>query len=275
VNWHTDPTNLRTLYADPTPLRERQRHYAEPAQGPGFVDWALDLVDLGGAGRVLDVGAGTGRFTLPLARACRGRVVACDLFRGMVDAVRDRLSAEGLRAQTLVADAAALPFGEATFDLVFANHMLYHVPDLPRAVGELARVTRPGGTCMATTNADDVPIPVIELHHAAMARLGMPGAAREVSSFSLRNGERQLADGFRDVTRHVYRAETVHSSPDELLSLYRTTGRFQVAVDTGGASESDLVDVAGQICRKWFAERGGRLVSPLVMGAFVCRRPRA
>jgi ubiquinone/menaquinone biosynthesis C-methylase UbiE len=51
-----------------------------------------------------------------------------------------------------VGDVQALPFGDAEFDVVVANFMLYHVPDVHRALAELARVLRSGGSLVAATN---------------------------------------------------------------------------------------------------------------------------
>jgi len=42
-------------------------------------------------------------------------------------------------------DVQAIPYNDASFDVVIANHMLYHVPDLPKALAEIRRVLRPGG----------------------------------------------------------------------------------------------------------------------------------
>jgi SAM-dependent methyltransferase len=54
-----------------------------------------------------------------------------------------------------VGDAQDLPFADGAFDVVVANWMLYHVPDLEQALSELARVTRPGGRLVAATNSLD------------------------------------------------------------------------------------------------------------------------
>ena len=59
----------------------------------------------------------------------------------------------GVRAQS--ADVMELPFGDETFDLIVANQMLYHAPDPHRAVGEIARVLRPGGRLIAATQGPD------------------------------------------------------------------------------------------------------------------------
>ena len=53
-----------------------------------------------------------------------------------------------------VADAQSLPFADATFDGAIANHMLYHVPDRAKALGELRRILKPNGILFAATNGE-------------------------------------------------------------------------------------------------------------------------
>lgn len=67
----------------------------------------------------------------------------------MLQAARQQLGEK--RFVYAVADAQALPFADATFDAVIANHMLYHIPDLPRALAEIRRVLKPAGRFYAST----------------------------------------------------------------------------------------------------------------------------
>jgi SAM-dependent methyltransferase len=105
---------------------------------------AASVDTLGGPldGRLaLDAGAGTGAVTRALAR--RGaRVVPVDLSASMLKAARARPGA--------VADVRRLPFAGAAFDLAAAGFVLSHLPDPDTALAELARVTRSGGTVLAT-----------------------------------------------------------------------------------------------------------------------------
>jgi ubiquinone/menaquinone biosynthesis C-methylase UbiE len=94
----------------------------------------------------LEIGAGTGYFCLNMLQlGLIERATATDISDGMLAALRSSAADLGLEADTASADAEELPFGDATFDLVFGHAVLHHVPDLERAFAEFARVLRPGG----------------------------------------------------------------------------------------------------------------------------------
>jgi SAM-dependent methyltransferase len=100
----------------------------------------------GGFGRGLEIGAGTGYFTLNLLRAgALESAVAADISPGMLDSLRASADRLGLRVETTCCEAAELPFGDDSFDLVFGHAVLHHLPDLPAAFREFRRVLRPGG----------------------------------------------------------------------------------------------------------------------------------
>src|SRR5437870_10163056 len=83
---------------------------------------------------VLDVGCGNGRYLgALLGRGHRGRLCGADLSPGMLRSARANVGA----APLLVVDAQALPFGDDSFDVTLAMHMLYHVPDRSVAIAEL------------------------------------------------------------------------------------------------------------------------------------------
>jgi SAM-dependent methyltransferase len=96
---------------------------------------------------VLDVACGHGNFTVEIARRVSpGLVVGLDIARSMLDRAADRIRRAGLRnAALLRADALALPFVDASFARVNCAGGLHQLPDLERAVRELARVVSPGG----------------------------------------------------------------------------------------------------------------------------------
>ena len=100
----------------------------------------------GGFERSLEVGAGTGYFSLNLMRAGVVRQATCtDISPGMVRTLATNAERLGLTVNSLRADAESLPFGAASFDLVLGHAVLHHLPDLERAFSEFHRVLEPGG----------------------------------------------------------------------------------------------------------------------------------
>jgi SAM-dependent methyltransferase len=100
----------------------------------------------GGYGRALEIGAGTGYFSLNLLQAGVVQEVTCtDISPGMVSTLGANAARLGLNVRTARADAESLPFADAGFDLVLGHAVLHHLPDLRRAFAEFHRVLRPGG----------------------------------------------------------------------------------------------------------------------------------
>jgi SAM-dependent methyltransferase len=105
------------------------------------------MLDLAGplAGRVvLDVGCGDGAYALAAARA-GARVVGVDRSPADIEAARRNAAETGVRLELHVADALALPFPAARFDIVLAATVLCFVAEPAAAISEMARVLRPGG----------------------------------------------------------------------------------------------------------------------------------
>jgi SAM-dependent methyltransferase len=97
--------------------------------------------------RSLEIGAGTGYFSLNMLQAgVVGEATCTDISPGMLATLEANAARLGLDVTTAACDAAALPFEDASFDLVFGHAVLHHLPELDRAFAEFHRVLRPGGT---------------------------------------------------------------------------------------------------------------------------------
>jgi ubiquinone/menaquinone biosynthesis C-methylase UbiE len=98
-------------------------------------------------GDALEIGAGTGYFSLNLLQAgAIERATATDISPGMLATLEGNAKRLGLEVKTAAAEAETLPFADQSFDLVFGHAVLHHIPDLGQAFSEFARVLRPGGT---------------------------------------------------------------------------------------------------------------------------------
>ena len=100
-------------------------------------------------GRSLEIGCGTGYFTLNMLQDGVVReAVASDISPGMLAALRSNAQRLGVSVETVVCAAEDLPFDDGSFDLVLGHAVLHHIPDLDRAFAEFKRVLRPGGAVL-------------------------------------------------------------------------------------------------------------------------------
>ena len=97
--------------------------------------------------RALEIGAGTGYFSLNLVQdGVIGAATCTDISPGMLETLERNAAKLGLDVETAACDASELPFDDESFDLVLGHAVLHHLPDLNRAFAELARVLAPVGT---------------------------------------------------------------------------------------------------------------------------------
>jgi ubiquinone/menaquinone biosynthesis C-methylase UbiE len=95
--------------------------------------------------RVLDVACGSGNGAIAAARRAWGGAVGADFVPALLERGRERAAAERLDVEFIEADAQALPFGDASFDVAMSIFGAMFAPDQERTAAELLRVVRPGG----------------------------------------------------------------------------------------------------------------------------------
>lgn len=118
-----------------------------------FVARVLRLTNRRERGRALDIGTGPGQMIVKLARhLTRWKFVGVDRSAHMIAAAAANLAAAGPelagRVEFQIADANALPYPDATFDLVFCNSVLHHLAEPERLLAEIARVAKPHGAVL-------------------------------------------------------------------------------------------------------------------------------
>jgi ubiquinone/menaquinone biosynthesis C-methylase UbiE len=131
------------------------------------------------------------------------RVTLSDFSPGMLAAARRALASSPQFAYE-VADAQSLPFSDATFDAAVANHMLYHLPDRAKALGELRRVLTPTGVLFAATNGERHMVELAGLTREAGVLDAWRATPQLVAAFSLENARDQLAPYFPHIDLAVY-----------------------------------------------------------------------
>jgi SAM-dependent methyltransferase len=189
-----------SAYATPKNFNARRSIYSYRVPPLDVVSFAEDLVNWRGDERLLDVGCGPGHYVTGIRAKHPGvRATLADLSPGMVAAAKDATGAPGI-----VSDVTALPFADGMFDVTLAMHMLYHVPDIPAAAGELRRVTSPTGVALVSTNSDqhvrELRALLLEAIASALGKpVGIPWPSAD--RFSVENGGEILSRAFKDVRR--------------------------------------------------------------------------
>jgi SAM-dependent methyltransferase len=210
-----DPALVRREYADESGLASRIAAQ-ESSTGPDARQVALEAVAEFGPRRVLEVGPGRGELAERMAKELGVEVVAVDQSERMVELTRSR----GIEA--VVGDVQALPFKDQSFDCALAAWMLYHVPDLNRALREIRRVLRYDGRLVAVTNSWD-----------SLSELwSLVGAEGQRSmGFSAENGEGSLLRHFTIVERRDVRGTVTFADRDAAHRYVSASPRFSGLAD--------------------------------------------
>jgi ubiquinone/menaquinone biosynthesis C-methylase UbiE len=202
---------------------------AEEADGYDAMDHAepnaafvARLVELGAGGRMLDIGTGPGHIPLLVCEAIEdAHVVGVDLSKHMLGhAERHRgASRFASRLEYRLADAKGLEFEDASFDAVFSNTILHHIPDPEPFLAEARRVLRPGGALLirdlyrpptperarelVRLHAGDATPYQQELFHASLAAALTAEELREVADRAGLAGAEIVVDTDRHVSLQI------------------------------------------------------------------------
>lgn len=254
---------LEEQYVDDRNLRARVNiHERFGTNKQGWQRWVFERMRLPAGAEVLELGCGAGDLWL----ANRDRlpdgltVRISDFSPGMIETARQRLAGVSAIVSFDVIDAQSVPLDDATVDVIVANHMLYHVPEIGRALSEMRRVLRRPGVAFVTTNGrkhmselDDVVERVV------------PTVTRDNTAerFGLETGGAQLGLWFDEVSMERYPDSLMVTDAEAVVNYVRS-------IDTGAAeSEPELASL-----RSWLdheiAGRGAFHVTK-DPGLFTCR----
>ena len=200
---------VRWEYASEERFARRTAIVRELLDGSNPEDVAFEAVAETKPKRILDVGCGLGELAERFAKELGADVQAIDTSARMIALTRAR----GIDAKE--ADAEQLPYADAEFDCVFAGWVLYHVPDLETAVGECARVLRPGGRLVASS--------YFENNMSELWALIEGLSPRDTLSFSHTNGAALLQKHFAKVEQRDLEATLVFPDTESIRNFVAST----------------------------------------------------
>ena len=206
-------------YATDANLQARIDLHARFATNPGWHRWVFERETAGSIGRILEIGCGPAS----LWRENLDRidpawsVTLLDSSPGMIEAADGFL---GERAEYVVGEAEDLPFADESFDVVLANHMLYHVPNRPRAYAEIRRVLAPRGRFHAALNGRG--------HLEELRMIVGPGwsFSRYMDRFSLEDAPAELAPFFTDIGVERFETELVVTEVEPVVAYVRSSASY-------------------------------------------------
>jgi ubiquinone/menaquinone biosynthesis C-methylase UbiE len=219
-----DQTYLREQYKNAANLNDRiQLHVRFSTNRQDFHMWIFEQLKLAPDSRILELGCGPGSLWRPnMARIPAGwQITLTDFSPGMLAEARANLAGAHPFAFEQ-ADAQAIPFADASFDAVIANHMLYHVPDRAKAFAEIRRVLRPAGRFYAALNGAAHMREVYDLVHQFDPTIGMwrpPGN----QIFTIEQAQSELPHFFSYVLLHRYESALVVTEADPLVAYVAST----------------------------------------------------
>ena len=197
----TDKNYLQRQYRDASNLNARIALHERFSTNPNsWHHWVFEQIDLQPESKVLELGCGPA--ALWVANLDRipssWDITLSDLSPGMVEEARQNLSRSGREFAFEVIDAQAIPYSDGSFDAVIANHVLHHVPDVPKALSEIHRVLKPGGHHYASAVGRGHMGELHELVHEFDAETQIMGT-RVFEHFLLDNGTEQIERLFPEV----------------------------------------------------------------------------
>ncbi|MGW8557962.1 class I SAM-dependent methyltransferase [Streptomyces tubercidicus] len=218
----------------------------------------------GTRGTVVDVGCGNGKFIERLRRDRPDlRLLGLDVSFGIL---------AGVPRPVAVADAARLPLASASVDGVLALHMLYHVADIPAAIRELARVVKPGGVVLASTNSARDKAELDQLwERAAGDVLGVekgPGRISLSARFSLERASSLLGAEFGEVETVELPGTVAVRCPDPVIAHLAS---YRAWAEHRGVPFEETVERAREIVSERI-ERDGAFEIGCLGGMLVCSR---
>ena len=253
-----DKDIVQKQYENATNLNTRiSIHDKDSVNTQGFGNWIVSNYQLTDGMRILELGCGTGDMwtgKLNLIAKC-AEIVLTDFSEGMIRVVHKNIG-DFPNVVYKVVDIQEIPFETNSFDIVIANMMLYHVPDLGKGLSEVTRVLKEGGKFYCATYGEHG---IVEFIANLLKPYGVEDRVNK--NFTLQNGRKILVQYFSAVEMLEYNDSLEVTNIDDMLDyIYSLT------------SMTGVSNIKRDVLKKTLDENmaDGILKVPKEYGMFVC-----
>lgn len=198
----TKQSSVESQYSDDSKLNIRKSlHYKYSTNKHGFSTWLFSQYDFKDGYKVLELGSGNGDiWETHIVELCNNiDITLSDFSKGMIDILENKYN--NLNVQIKRIDIQDIPFEDESFDIVIANAMLYHVPDIDKAIAEVHRVLKSGGAFYASTFGE---FGLTNYINECMKVLSLKTDKTMNLNFTLQNGRAILEKKFDIIERVDY-----------------------------------------------------------------------
>lgn len=261
VQLSNEETNIIGQYKNAKNLNDRiSLHEKYSTNSQGWFNWLFEKIDFSKVNRLLELGCGNGKLWQENKIDLRNReIFLSDISEGMVEEVRNKLGSD---FNCIVADAEKIPFKDAYFDSIIANHVLFYLNDLNQGLKEISRVLRLNGILYCSTYGKDHMKEITDIVQNFDSRINLSNHSL-YDVFGLENGESILKKYFITVQRMDYQdsLEITESKPliDYIMSCHGNQNEIL------GPRLSEFKEYIEELLQK-----DGKIVVTKQAGLFVC-----
>lgn len=263
VQLSNEETNIIEQYKNAKNLNDRIcLHEKYSTNSQGWFNWLFEKIDFSKVNRLLELGCGNGKLWQENKIDLRNReIFLSDISEGMVDEVRNKLGSD---FNCIVADAEKIPFKDAYFDSVIANHVLFYLNDLNQGLKEISRVLKSNGVLYCSTYGSRHMKEITDIVQNFDSRINLSNHSL-YDVFGLENGESILKEYFISVQRMDYQdsLEITESKPliDYIMSCHGNQNEIL------GPRLSEFKEYIEELL-----QNDGKIVVTKQAGLFVCEK---
>lgn len=263
VQLSNEETNIIEQYKNAKNLNDRIcLHEKYSTNSQGWFNWLFEKIDFSKVNRLLELGCGNGKLWQENKIDLRNReIFLSDISEGMVEEVRNKLGSD---FNCIVADAEKIPFKDAYFDSIIANHVLFYLNDLNQGLKEISRVLKPNGVLYCSTYGSNHMKEITDIVQSFDSRINLSNHSL-YDVFGLENGESILKQYFTSVQRMDYQdsLEITESKPliDYIMSCHGNQNEIL------GPRLSEFKEYIEELL-----QNDGKIVVTKQAGLFVCEK---
>lgn len=218
----------RDQYSTPKNLRDRWELYNYCSPYLDIYAEAIKRLHLQGDENILEVGCGEGKtlVQLRLERGHVGELTGVDLNAGIFAEANAQQFQQGLNINFIEISADRFPFKDGSFDILLSFFMLYHMPDIDKALIEWTRVLKSGSKMLIATGSKENRIRHTLFRKRLAEILGMHKSDKFSDTFNLENGQDQLSKHFKKIETFVFETQIIVKEPELYLRSLSSTRKI-------------------------------------------------